>query len=524
MTPTFKLKNAVLLMALATVYPLQGHTAAGIAQFTAGDVNVRRGTAVVALAKGRDLESGDTVTTGPGARAQLRFTDGGLIALQPDSQFVITKYVDANDGAQDSFLVNFARGSMRAITGLIGKRNRENYKVQTTTATVGIRGSGFSASYNADGSLSVTAELDEIEVCTNSGCVRLTAGESCIVTSNDRPPVRDHARANLPTPAPRQDVTITGNKVTANGLSALITLPNKPVPQPVLKPVIQTVGAGWNAAFAGSNAIITQILGDNASGGDQFTLETAAAAAAAAATAQRQALSLQPGPITVPSPDPTTQLIKFSGVQNPSDIPQFVTVTGEKLTLTSYDSRGKVADADFLGWGHWATSNQVYGGVSSVVSDLHYVVGKPTSASDMAALSGRTGTYGLIGGTASYKADSAYGGASLLGSVIGGQLNVNFFSASASISGSLDAKFGSTVVNVDLGSVANGARIFSGNSGVVNGFFVGAGATRLGITFNKSTTQVSTVSGTPLNPGTVSGSAGFQQTNLSAIPAAAIRP
>ena len=119
----FQLKNAVLLGALAAVYPLTSFSAAGVAQFAAGEVNVRRGAAVVTVTKGRDLESGDSISTGPNGRIQIRFTDGGIVALQPNSQFDITRYVDANDGKQDSFLVNFARGSMRAVTGLIGKRN-----------------------------------------------------------------------------------------------------------------------------------------------------------------------------------------------------------------------------------------------------------------------------------------------------------------------------------------------------------------------------------------------------------------
>ena len=51
----FKLKNAALLMALAAVYPLTVHSAAGVAQFTVGDVNVRRGNAAVPLTKGQPI-------------------------------------------------------------------------------------------------------------------------------------------------------------------------------------------------------------------------------------------------------------------------------------------------------------------------------------------------------------------------------------------------------------------------------------------------------------------------------------
>ena len=482
-------------MALAAVYPLFGHTAAGVAQFTSGDVSVRRGAALIPLAKGRDLESGDAIRTGTGGRAQIKFSDGGIVSLQPDSQFDITKYVDAKDPAQDSFLVNFARGSMRAITGLIGKRNRDNYKVQTTTATVGIRGSGFSASYNLDGSIAISTELDEIEVCTNGGCVRLTAGESCLVVNNDQPPVRNQERANLPTPAPRQEITVGGNKVTNGGVSALITVPPRTTVVP--QPVVQIVSAGWNAAFAGATGAQSNNYGANTADTDQFTLETAAAPAITRAV--RLAAAVLPGPVAVPSPDPTTQLIKSVSLTDD--------LTNQKLTLASYDSRGKVADADFIGWGQWATATQVNSGSSATITDMHYVVGKPTAAADIASLAGRTGTYGLIGGTASFQALSGYGGVSQIGSVVRGELTVNFFSGSSNINGSVDTRFGSTIVNVNLSASVTGSRITSGFPNTVNGFFIGAGATRLGMVFNTSNTGA-------LGPGSISGSAGFVQTSL----------
>ena len=164
MTPALKLKHTLLALALAAAYPLQALAAsAGVAQFIAGDVNVRRPDGQTdPLVKGKDIESGQAIVTGASGRAQVKFSDGGLISLQPNTEFKIANYVDQADPKQDRFLVDLLRGSMRAITGLIGKRNRDNYRVTTTTATIGIRGSGFNAGYNPDGSLGVTAEKDAI--------------------------------------------------------------------------------------------------------------------------------------------------------------------------------------------------------------------------------------------------------------------------------------------------------------------------------------------------------------------------
>ena len=205
--PQFQLQNAILLMALAAAYPLSAAAAvsAGVAQFTVGEVNVRRTDGQTdTLVKGKDIESGQAIVTGPTGRAQVKFSDGGLVSLQPNTEFKIANYVDQASPKEDRFLVDLLRGSMRAITGLIGKRNRENYKVTTQTATIGIRGSGFNAGYNPDGTLGVTTELDAIEVCTAAGCVGLTAGESVVVINNQTLPVRTNTRADVPTPQTKQ--------------------------------------------------------------------------------------------------------------------------------------------------------------------------------------------------------------------------------------------------------------------------------------------------------------------------------
>ncbi len=219
----FQLKNTVLLMALAAAYPLQAHALAGVAQFTAGEVNLRQTDGrVTALAKGGNIDSGNAIVTGGNGRAQVRFTDGGLISLQPNTEFKIASYVDQNDAKEDRFLVDLLRGSMRAITGLIGKRNRDNYKLTTTTATIGIRGSGFKVGYNADGTVGITSELDKIEVCNQSGCIGLVAGESVRVIDSSSPPVRTSQQAKVETPDTKKDALVVGDKVNDQGKADLI--------------------------------------------------------------------------------------------------------------------------------------------------------------------------------------------------------------------------------------------------------------------------------------------------------------
>ncbi len=244
----FPSSRLALWMAMVAAWPVQGLAAAGAVQFATGDVQLRRGAVVAAATKGSEVESGDVVVTGAGGRAQIRFSDGGLVALYPDSQFAVTRYADTGDPTQENFAVSLLRGGMRAVTGLIGKRNPQNYKVTTPTAVVGIRGSAFLVAFNAEGELVVSGEQDEIEVCTEAGCVGVKAGESVRVVSSSQLPFYTHTRAVLPLPPPPVPFAAGeqmggGERVTPDPTVLVpppVAVPPTPAPAPIPAPSVPT--------------------------------------------------------------------------------------------------------------------------------------------------------------------------------------------------------------------------------------------------------------------------------------------
>nr|WP_060986442.1 FecR family protein [uncultured Acidovorax sp.] len=235
MTSDQKYARLALLMGMVAAWPLTGLAAAGLVQFTAGDVQLRRGETLSRLSKGSELDGGDVVLTGTEGRAQIRFSDGGLVALYPDSQFTVTRYADGAGAGEDHFVVNLLRGGMRALTGLIGKRNPANYKVVTPTAVVGIRGSAFLLAIDANGQVFVSGEQDEIEVCTQAGCVGVTAGEAVLVVSDQDLPVYTHTRALLPVPQV-QTPLVAGDQVDVQGRRAFVYIVPAPVSVPAPPP------------------------------------------------------------------------------------------------------------------------------------------------------------------------------------------------------------------------------------------------------------------------------------------------
>lgn len=451
MEQPFKLKSTVLLMALAAAYPLQAHALAGVAQFTAGEVNLRQTDGrTVALAKGGDINSGNAIVTGSNGRAQVKFTDGGLVSLQPNTEFKIANYVDQNDPKEDRFLVDLLRGSMRAITGLIGKRNRDNFKLTTTTATIGIRGSGFKVGYNPDGTLGITSELDKIEVCNQSGCIGLVAGESVRVIDNVTPPVRTSAQAKVDTPPTEKEPTAVGDKVNDSGKSDIVEIARQAT---VKADPVQRTFTNIAVAAVGTNS------------GNKFSI--ASAANATTTFSDNKLLKLNDG---------------TGGFGTWSE-------TGTPGPASDFKSSGNVTDANFIGWGTWVSGQREYLG-TTMLNHVHYVAGRPTASTEIATLmaGGGTATYSLIGSTTPIKGGVA-------GTLNSASFSVNFASTQYVVNASMNTSFGTIT---DSATVNGTSATFSGT--YIDGALIGTNAGRAGLTYAKD-----------LGAGLITGAAVFQK-------------
>lgn len=123
-----------------------------------GDTSALRNGAVVKLTRGAEVQTGDTLRVGEASNMQVRFTDEGVTALRSNSEFRIDDYKFEEKTNIGKSFFSLVKGGMRAITGLIGRYNRDNYAVKAATATIGIRGTHFVLAqcagdcFNKDGS------------------------------------------------------------------------------------------------------------------------------------------------------------------------------------------------------------------------------------------------------------------------------------------------------------------------------------------------------------------------------------
>jgi hypothetical protein len=97
------------------------------------------------LAEGDPVFAGERIRTGAGTVLQIEFNDKSRFTLGPNAEFEVEKYFQAAGGisGEDAFTSRVFKGAFRFVSGLIAKKKRENVRISTVVATIGIRGTHF---------------------------------------------------------------------------------------------------------------------------------------------------------------------------------------------------------------------------------------------------------------------------------------------------------------------------------------------------------------------------------------------
>src|SRR5712691_2560965 len=400
------------------------------------------------LTKGAEVKSGDKIVSSGDGRAQIRFSDGAYVSLQPSTEFDVKeyRYSGKTDGTE-SALFGLFKGAMRTVTGLVGRTNKNRYRITTATATIGIRGTGGLIAIGADGSTLVTGTSGIWTLSNKGGTIDIPAGTA------------GFAGANVNVPPKPADVGPV--------------LPPPQGAQQALPPLPRTIVEGDVVNSLGNpGALFPPLIG-----GPGYELAGVAPFGAAAPTL----------PLGLYS---TSAVFDSSGA--------LTSFTNGTTTLTLAGTQADFGTLDgVIAWGRWiGPINLTTGGTTTSITlspndGLHYVTGLPTPAASMPT--GVIYTYDLIGGTRPTLANASIApgvlnSASLVGDFTTNRVTVNL-SATAG---------GSTFTGSATGTIANSTFLALGTAGVsgggslgcsgactvnVDGFFAGTGATHAGIVY-----------------------------------------
>jgi hypothetical protein len=159
------------------------------------------------IQKGDAVNEGDTLSSTTKASVKIKLRDGGLITMRSNTEFKIDsfKFNGKQDGSEQSFF-SLLKGGFRSVTGLIGKLHKQNYRIVTPSATLGIRGTDHEILFVAPGSelakFSAVGTYDKV----NSGATTLTNDKGTIailpkqmgyVAAPDQKPILQPVNAKL---------------------------------------------------------------------------------------------------------------------------------------------------------------------------------------------------------------------------------------------------------------------------------------------------------------------------------------
>jgi ferric-dicitrate binding protein FerR (iron transport regulator) len=92
---------------------------------------------------GDALLQGGRITTGPDSAASVVLRDGSTLVLGASSQMELQAFSFDATTHDGNLLASLLKGSLRMITGLLGKSHPEAVRIETQFAFVGVRGTDF---------------------------------------------------------------------------------------------------------------------------------------------------------------------------------------------------------------------------------------------------------------------------------------------------------------------------------------------------------------------------------------------
>jgi hypothetical protein len=118
------------------------------AEDAAGTVTRLKGSAVAMqdavprpLKVGERVRKGDVISTGKGARLEMRMLDDAVMTLGEKTIFIVIDYVIG--GNEPNAAMRLLQGAFSAVSGEMMKTAAATFTVETEVATIGIRGTTF---------------------------------------------------------------------------------------------------------------------------------------------------------------------------------------------------------------------------------------------------------------------------------------------------------------------------------------------------------------------------------------------
>jgi ferric-dicitrate binding protein FerR (iron transport regulator) len=121
------------------------------------------------LQTGFRIHRNEFLQTGPQAQAELKLDDNTKLALGPDAELRLDEYAVATGNDTKTIALKLLKGTFRLLTG---SNASASYKIETPSATIGVRGTIFDVYIGPGGDTFVLLHQGEVEVCSRARTCR----------------------------------------------------------------------------------------------------------------------------------------------------------------------------------------------------------------------------------------------------------------------------------------------------------------------------------------------------------------
>ena len=110
-----------------------------------GQSDIGRETETAApVQKGKSIREGDVIKTTSSGHVHIRFMDGALVSVRPNSVFTIHEFkYNPAEPAASVVRLSLSKGEVRSISGAAAQAAKERFRLNTPLVAIGVKGTDF---------------------------------------------------------------------------------------------------------------------------------------------------------------------------------------------------------------------------------------------------------------------------------------------------------------------------------------------------------------------------------------------
>ncbi|CAM8665092.1 FecR protein [Comamonadaceae bacterium] len=141
--PYVQLPGLICILALFISSAQAQEARSGTFKTVQGTVTVGQGDAKRTVASGLGVAEADRIQTDATSASVLVLRDGTTIAIGPNTTVDLSRFQFDATTQQGNLAIRVLQGTIRMVTGLLGRVQPDNVKVITPASTVSVRGTDF---------------------------------------------------------------------------------------------------------------------------------------------------------------------------------------------------------------------------------------------------------------------------------------------------------------------------------------------------------------------------------------------